>query len=147
MEHWNKWNKDLQEDKEPLFDSFETVSLALRVNAEMVAAMRINPDRCASAVSDPLLLATDLADYLVRRGVPFRKAHELVGKAVAVSVGTGTPLNMLSLEEFKEISPEYGEDVHEVFNLDRAFSLRTNPGAPSADNTARRIAYWQNKLA
>ncbi len=141
------YNRDLQEDKEPLFDSFETVSIALRVNAEMVAAMRINRDRCAAAVSDPLLLATDLADYLVRRGVPFRKAHELVGKAVAVSVGTGTALNELSLDQFKEISPEYGEDVHEVFNLDRAFSLRTNPGAPSADNTARRIAYWQEQLA
>ena len=141
------YNRDLQEDKEPLFDSFETVSLALRVNAEMVAAMRINRDRCAAAVSDPLLLATDLADYLVRRGVPFRKAHELVGKVVAVSVGTGTALNELSLDQFKEISPEYGEDVHEVFNLDRAFSLRTNPGAPSADNTARRIAYWQEQLA
>ncbi len=141
------YNRDLQEDKEPLFDSFETVSLALRVNAEMVAAMRINRDRCAAAVSDPLLLATDLADYLVRRGVPFRKAHELVGKAVAVSVGTGTALNELSLDQFKEISPEYGEDVHEVFNLNRAFSLRTNPGAPSADNTARRIAFWQEQLA
>ena len=141
------YNRDLQEDKEPLFDSFETVSLALRVNAEMVAAMRLHPARCAAAVSDPLLLATDLADYLVRRGVPFRKAHELVGKAVAVSVGTGTPLNKLSLDEFKEISPEYGEDVHEVFSLDRAFALRTNPGAPSAANTERRIAYWQNKLA
>ena len=141
------YNRDLQEDKEPLFDSFETVSLALRVNAEMVAAMRINPDRCAAAVSDPLLLATDLADYLVRRGVPFRKAHELVGKAVAVSVGTSTPLNELSLDDFKEISPEYGEDVHEVFNLDRAFTLRTNPGAPSAQNTSRRIAFWQAKLA
>ncbi|MBR5184726.1 MAG: argininosuccinate lyase, partial [Akkermansia sp.] len=141
------YNRDLQEDKEPLFDSFETVSLALRVNAEMVAAMRINPDRCAAAVSDPLLLATDLADYLVRRGVPFRKAHELVGKAVAVSVGTGIPLNELSLDEFKEISPEYGEDVHEVFNLDRAFALRTNPGAPNPDNTARRLAFWQQKLS
>lgn len=141
------YNRDLQEDKEPLFDSFETVSLALRVNAEMVAAMRINPERCSAAVSDPLLLATDLADYLVRRGVPFRKAHEIVGKAVAVSVGTGTPLNELSLDEFKEISPEYGEDVHEVFSLDRAFTLRTNPGAPSAANTTRRIAYWQEKLA
>ena len=141
------YNRDLQEDKEPLFDSFETISLALRVNAEMVAAMRINPERCAAAVSDPLLLATDLADYLVRRGVPFRKAHELVGKAVAVSVGTGTPLNMLSLDEFREISPEYGEDVHEVFNLDRAFALRTNPGAPNPENTARRITYWQGVLS
>ena len=141
------YNRDLQEDKEPLFDSFETVDLALRVNAEMIAAMRLNPERCAAAVSDPLLLATDLADYLVRRGVPFRQAHELVGKAVAVAVGSGTPLNKLSLEQFREISPEYGEDVYSVFSLDRAMSLRTNPGAPNPDNTARRLAYWQAKLA
>lgn len=141
------YNRDLQEDKEPLFDSFETVALALRVNAEMVEAMRINPDRCAAAVADPLLLATDLADYLVRKGVPFRKAHELVGKAVAVAVGTGTPLNKLSREQFLEISPEYGEDVYSVFDLDRAFALRTNPGAPNPDNTARRIAHWEKTLA
>lgn len=140
------YNRDLQEDKEPLFDSFETVSLALQVNAEMVAAMRINENRCEAAVEDPLLLATDLADYLVRRGVPFRKAHELVGKAVAVAVSTGTPLNQLTLEQFREISPSYGEDVHAVFNLDRAFALRTNPGAPNADNTQRRLAFWKQQL-
>ena len=141
------YNRDLQEDKEPLFDSFETVSLALRVNAEMVAAMRINPDRCAAAVSDPLLLATDLADYLVRRGVPFRKAHELVGKAVAVAVGSSTPLNELTLEQFRDISPEYGEDVHSVFNLERAFALRTNPGAPNPDNTQQRLEFWKQQLS
>ncbi|MBQ2814756.1 MAG: argininosuccinate lyase [Akkermansia sp.] len=141
------YNRDLQEDKEPLFDSFETVSLALRVNAEMVAAMRINPDRCAAAVSDPLLLATDLADYLVRRGVPFRKAHELVGKAVAVAVGSCTPLNELTLEQFRDISPEYGEDVHSVFNLERAFALRTNPGAPNPDNTQQRLEFWKQQLS
>ena len=140
------YNRDLQEDKEPLFDSFETVSLALRVNTEMIAAMRINPDKCAAAVSDPLLLATDLADYLVRRGVPFRKAHELVGKAVAESVNTKTPLHQLSLEQFQAISPEYGEDVYSVFDLDRAFALRTNPGAPNPDNTASRINFWKQKL-
>lgn len=140
------YNRDLQEDKEPLFDSFETVSLALRVNTEMIAAMRINPDKCAAAVSDPLLLATDLADYLVRRGVPFRKAHELVGKAVAESVNTKTPLHQLSLEQFQAISPEYGADVYSVFDLDRAFALRTNPGAPNPDNTASRINFWKQKL-
>lgn len=141
------YNRDLQEDKEPLFDSFETVSLALRVNAEMIAAMKVNEDRCAAAVADPLLLATDLADYLVKKGVPFRQAHELVGRAVAVAVGTGTPLNQLTLDQFREISPTYGEDVHSVFSLDRAFELRTNPGAPNPDNTARRIAHWKNVLA
>ncbi len=141
------YNRDLQEDKEPLFDSFETVSLALRVNAEMVAAMEINKERCAAAVADPLLLATDLADYLVRKGVPFRQAHEFVGRAVAVAVEEGTPLHRLSLEQFRKISPEYGEDVYGVFDLDRAFRLRTNSGAPNPDNTARRLAFWRERLA
>lgn len=140
------YNRDLQEDKEPLFDSFETVSLALRVNAEMIAAMSIHPDKCAAAVSDPLLLATDLADYLVRRGVPFRQAHELVGKAVALSVNTGTPLDQLTWEQYQSISSAYGEDVHQVFNLDRAFRLRTNPGSPAPSNTDRRISYWKQRL-
>ncbi len=141
------YNRDLQEDKPPLFDSFETISLALRVNAEMMAAMCMNPDACAAAVSDPLLLATDLADYLVRKGVPFRKAHELVGHAVAIAVQSKTPLNELKREQFTEISEEYGEDVYSVFDLDRAFELRTNPGAPNPQNTARRIAHWQAQLA
>lgn len=141
------YNRDLQEDKEPLFDSFETIELALRVNAEMIAAMRINADRCAAAASDPLLLATDLADYLVRRGVPFRKAHELVGKAVAVSVETGTPLDKLTPEQFKAISEEFGADAAEVFSLDRAFDLRTNPGTPNHANTARRIQFWKQSLS
>lgn len=141
------YNRDLQEDKEPLFDSFETVSLALRVNAEMVAAMEINKERCAAAVADPLLLATDLADYLVRKGVPFRQAHEFVGRAVAVAAEEGTPLHRLSLEQFRKISPEYGEDVYGVFDLDRAFRLRTNSGAPNPDNTARRLAFWRERLA
>ena len=109
--------------------------------------MRINPDRCAAAVADPLLLATDLADYLVRKGIPFRHAHELVGKAVALAVGSGTPLNKLTLEQFQAISPAYGEDVHSVFSLDRAFSLRTNPGSPNPERTAGRIAYWKQLLA
>jgi argininosuccinate lyase len=66
---------------------------------------------------------------------------------VAVAVGSGTPLNCLSLEQFREISPEYGDDVHSVFNLDRAFSLRTNPGAPNPANTERRLQYWKSLLA
>lgn len=141
------YNRDLQEDKEPMFDSFATIELALRVNAEMIAAMSVNTERTQAAVSDPMLLATDLADYLVRRGVPFRSAHELVGHAVALSVSTGTPLDKLSLEQYRFLSSEYGDDVHAVFNLERAFALRTNPGAPNVLNTARRLDYWEQKLA
>lgn len=141
------YNRDLQEDKQPLFDSIDTIKLALEVNAEMMRDLVFNRDKAREAASDPMLLATDLADYLVRQGVPFRKAHELVGQAVAVSVGTRTPLNQLTLEQYHEISPQYGLDPHEVFELSRALDLRRNPGAPNPANTERRLSYWESRLS
>lgn len=141
------YNRDLQEDKQPLFDSIDTIKLALEVNAEMMRDLVFNRDKAREAASDPMLLATDLADYLVRQGVPFRKAHELVGQAVAVSVGTRTPLNQLTLEQYHEISPQYGLNPHEVFELSRALDLRRNPGAPNPANTERRLSYWESRLS
>ena len=140
------YNRDLQEDKEPLFDSFDTVLQALGVNAEMMTDMRINEDRCAAAVSDPLLLATDLADYLVRRGIPFRQAHECVGKAVAMAEMEHCLLSELTPTQLRLISPAFGDDATEVFNLDRAFDLRTNAGAPNEHRTANRLKYWHGLL-
>ncbi|MFK7910047.1 MAG: argininosuccinate lyase [Akkermansiaceae bacterium] len=137
------YNRDLQEDKEPLFDSIDTLKLALRVNTEMIADMQINVDVCEAAASDPLLLATDLADYLVKNGVPFRQAHELVGKAVAVSVESGTPLNQLDLTQ---ISEHYSADAQEVFDLQTALSARTNPGAPSIENVREQVSLWSGSL-
>ena len=113
----------------------------------MIAAMTVNTERALEAASDPMLLATDLADYLVRRGVPFRQAHELVGKAVAMSISTGTPLHQLSDDQFASISDAYGTDARSVFELTKAFSQRTNAGAPNSENTRRRIAYWENVLS
>lgn len=140
------YNRDLQEDKQPLFDSIDTIKLALDVNTEMMRDLVFNEERAGEAASDPMLLATDLADYLVRQGVPFRQAHELVGHAVALSVSTGTPLNKLTLGQYREISPQYGANPHEVFELARAFDLRRNPGAPNPANTERRLSYWEVRL-
>ena len=137
------YNRDLQEDKEPLFDSIDTLKLALKVNTEMIADMTINVDTCEAAASDPLLLATDLADYLVKNGVPFRQAHELVGQAVAVSVESGTPLDQLDLTK---ISEHYGVDAKDVFDLQTALAARTNPGAPSIENVRREVARWSEGL-
>ena len=137
------YNRDLQEDKEPLFDSIDTLKLALKVNTEMIADMAINVDTCEAAASDPLLLATDLADYLVKNGVPFRQAHELVGLAVAASVDTKTPLDQLDLSQ---ISEHYGADAQDVFNLQTALAARTNPGAPSIKNVKAEVARWKNSL-
>jgi len=137
------YNRDLQEDKEPLFDSIDTLKLALQVNTEMIADMAINVEACEAAASDPLLLATDLADYLVKNGVPFRSAHELVGKAVAVSVDTKTPLDQLDLTQ---VSEHYGADASAVFSLETALKARTNPGAPSTENVLNEIARWRSEI-
>ncbi len=86
------YNRDMQEDKEPVFDSVATLQNTLALFAEMMEAADFDADRAAAAVSDPLLLATDLADHLVRSGVPFREAHEIVGKLVGEAARQGTPL-------------------------------------------------------
>lgn len=130
------YNRDLQEDKEPLFDSIDSLKLTLAVNAEMIAAMEIREDRCREAASDPMLLATDLADWLVRQRIPFRQAHELVGKAVAESVATGIPLDQLDLTQ---LDPAFTPDASGVFSLEKALSSRTNPGAPSIENVRAEI--------
>ncbi len=134
------YNRDLQEDKEPLFDSIDTLTLALKVNTEMIAAMTINEEVCEAAASDPLLLATDLADWLVKEGIPFRSAHELVGKAVAASVTSGTPLDQLDLTA---VDPAFTTEASAVFDLKIALAARTNPGAPSVENVKKQIARWQ----
>ncbi len=135
------YNRDLQEDKEPLFDSIDTLTLTLKVNTEMITAMEINEDKCQAAASDPLLLATDLADWLVKEGIPFRSAHELVGKAVAASVSSGTPLDQLDLSE---VDPAFTADASSVFDLKTALAARSNPGAPSIENVKAQIARWKN---
>ena len=133
----------MQEDKEPLFDSIDTLSLALRVNTEMILAMEINEDACEAAASDPLLLATDLADWLVKEGVPFRSAHELVGKAVAASVNTGTPLDQLDLTE---VDPAFKPSASSIFSLQTALAARTNAGSPSIENVKSQIERWKSDL-
>jgi len=138
------YNRDLQEDKEPLFDSIDTLKLALKVNTEMIAEMTINVEACRDAASDPLLLATDLADYLVKNGVPFRQAHELVGLAVAKSFSTNTPLDQIDLTE---ISEHYGQDAKDVFNLQTALAARSNPGAPSIENVRSEVKRWKKQLS
>ncbi|WP_050025968.1 argininosuccinate lyase [Verrucomicrobium sp. BvORR034] len=141
------YNRDMQEDKEPLFDSLETITLALEVFTEMVRGMDVNRDRAAAAASDPLLLATDLADYLVLKGVPFRQAHEVIGKLVAHCLSTGRPFPELSLEDYRQFSDAFGDDVFAVLKMDTALAARKGIGAPSPANVAGRLQHWRESLA
>jgi len=136
------YNRDLQEDKEPVFDSIDQIKLGLEVYAGMVAATEIDSRRMRNAAGDPGLLATDLADYLVMRDVPFRQAHEIIGKLVAYSLEQNQGFDRMSLEEFRQFSSAFGPDVFEVLNLDRAIDSRTGIGAPSRKNVAAALEAW-----
>lgn len=141
------YNRDMQEDKEAIFDSIDTVKAALRVFAPMLEEARVDPRRCAAAVADPNLLATDLADYLVNRGVPFRRAHEVVGRAVALCGERGCELTELTLEDYRGLSVAFGADVHGILNVERSMEARQAIGAPSPANVAAQLARWRLALA
>ncbi|MEM7385335.1 MAG: argininosuccinate lyase [Verrucomicrobiota bacterium] len=141
------YNRDLQEDKEPLFDSIDTVEMCLQVFTEMLTEAHFHVEATAEATADPLLLATDLADYLVLQGVPFRQAHEVVGKLTAFSVEEGRPFPELSLKEFQQFSAAFEETVFEVLSVEKALAARQAIGAPSPDNVRAELSRWKKDLA
>src|SRR5262249_3028725 len=102
------YNRDLQEDKEQLFDTVDTIHAALRTCAGMMGGIKVNREVCRAAAQDPALLATDLADYLVRKGLPFRQAHHAVGGLVALAERLGKPLNQLTLPELQSVEKRIG---------------------------------------
>ncbi len=112
----------------------------------MLGGIRANPGACAAAVADPMLLATDLADYLVNRGVPFRKAHEVIGNAVALCGARGCDLPQLTLADYQALSPAFEADVFEMLDLKNAMLARQGIGAPSPQNIAAQIARWNAAL-
>ena len=137
------YNRDLQEDKERLFDTADTVRACLRLMAGMLSATTVCAGTCRAAAEDPQLLATDLADDLVRQGVPFREAHHLVGAAVAHAEKAGKRLDQLTIEEWRAVSPKFGSKAPGVFDLDRAMRRRALPGAPSPSGIRRQLARWR----
>ncbi len=141
------YNRDMQEDKEAVFDSIKTANDTLCILAEMFEASSLREDRALEAASDPLLLATDLADRLVEGGIPFRKAHEIVGGLVARARERNTPLDKLDPEDFLNASPILTPDlVASTFQLESALAARTTTGAPSPANVARELSRWRKLL-
>ena len=142
----SSYNRDLQEDKEPLFDSVDTIESALDVFVPMLAGLKIDRDKMRTAAADPALLATDLADYLVKKGMPFRKAHEIVGRVVKHSIETGKRLNEISMSALKKFSPQFDVDVAKVFELRRSLLARRATGAPAPENVKAQIKRWRKEL-
>jgi argininosuccinate lyase len=141
------YNRDLQEDKEALFDSVDTIKMALEVFAEMIRGMEVNPSRTDAAAGDPMLLATDLADHLVLQGVPFRDAHEVIGKIVGYCAREGRHLDELKHEELQRFSKAFDKKATEGLNVMTALSKRKGVGAPSPENVRTRLKHWRKVLS
>jgi argininosuccinate lyase len=140
------YNRDLQEDKPPLFDSHDETAICADVLAGVFAGLKINPTRCAEAVADPALLATDLADYLVLRGVPFREAHHAVGRVVKLAEEFEVPLDRVPTEEVLKVNAGFGPDWTSVFDLRRAMAKRRGPGMPGPAQVRAQLRRWRRIL-
>lgn len=141
------YNRDLQEDKTQVFDSYDQLSISLDVLTGTVEGMEFRIDRCSDAVSDPALLATDLADYLVNRGVAFREAHHVVGALVALAEKLDCPLNEVPNEKAKALHAKMEDDWVEVFDLQRAMKAREGIGMPGPKQIDKQLKRWQKALA
>lgn len=133
------YNKDLQEDKEPLFDTLDTLRALLPVLADVVRTMRPNPEAMRTALDDAML-ATDLADYLVKRGVPFRQAHHLAGRAVAVAEQAGVSLRDLPLADYQAIDPRFQADLYETFDWHAAVAAKAGIGGTAPEAVRAQLA-------
>ena len=125
------YNKDLQEDKEGLFDTIDTVKFSLSVYAQMIKAMRVNKEKMLLATKEDFSNATDMADYLVKKGLPFRDAHEVAGKSVSYCIEQNKWLMDLTLEEFKQFSPLFDEDILEEIKVETCVANRNSYGGTS----------------
>jgi argininosuccinate lyase len=140
------YNRDLQEDKERLFDTVDTVRDCAQLMAGMLDHVQVQSAVCREAASDPNLLATDLAEHLVRKGVPFRQAHHLVGELVALSERSGRKLSDLKLEEMQKVDARFGADALEIFSPEKSLALRNLPGGPGPKEVQKQLGRWLKKL-
>ncbi|MCM0609295.1 MAG: argininosuccinate lyase [Ideonella sp. WA131b] len=140
------YNKDNQEDKEPLFDTVDTLATTLRIMAEMVGGIVVKPEALRRAAMRGYATATDLADYLAKKGLPFRDAHEAVAHAVKLALGRGVDLSALSLAELQAIDPRIGDDVFGVLTLEGSLNARNVLGGTAPAQVRAQVALHRTRL-
>jgi argininosuccinate lyase len=140
------YDKDLQEDKEPVFDAFDTLSVVLPVMAGLIRTLHLNPKKMATQL-EPALMATDLADYLTKKGVPFREAHKLVGRVVKIGEDKGVSIDAISTAELQEISKHFEADVGSIFEVETALATRTLTGGTSPESLEQQLAAAEGLLS
>ena len=140
------YNKDMQEDKEGVFDAVDTVKMCLRVMAPMIGTMSVHTDNMLAAAKTGFINATDLADYLTKKGMPFRTAYRLTGQIVAKCMAAGKTLEDLTLDEYKALSELFGEDLYEAIDLSVCVEKRISEGGTSVASVEKQIAWAKEEL-
>jgi len=140
------YNKDMQEDKQALFDTTDTLRASLAVTTTVLRNLQLNEERASAAASQGYLNATELADYLVRKGIPFREAHESVGRIVVRAIERGVELNELSLDEMKTFSPLIEQDVFESLSLEQTLATKSQIGGTAPARVAEELSAARNRL-
>ncbi len=140
------YNKDMQEDKEAIFDALDTVHLCLATFTPMLATMTVLKDNMRAAAAKGFINATDCADYLVKKGMPFRDAYKITGRLVGLCIDTGKTLETLELDEYQKLSPLYGEDIYQVIQLETCVKGRAIMGAPAPQAVQQQIALTKERL-
>lgn len=140
------YNRDLQEDKEGLFDALDTAKVVLATYAPMLDTLEIDADAMLASASDPMLMATDLAEWLVAEGVPFRQAHERVGKLVAFSQQSRIALDQMTLEQIQESVPEAKPECLDLFDPKRSVAARNLTGGTAPEQVHAQLAFWRSQL-
>ncbi|MGN0604212.1 MAG: argininosuccinate lyase [Oscillospiraceae bacterium] len=135
------YNKDMQEDKEAIFDAIDTVKLCLTTFIPMLSTMELYKENMRNAAARGFINATDCADYLVKKGLPFRDAYKITGTLVAYCIKNQTVLEQLSLEEFRELSPAFDDDVYEAIKLETCVNMRKADGGPAPEAVKKQIEF------
>ena len=140
------YNKDMQEDKEPIFDAIDTVKLCLPVFNDMIATMKINKDNMLKGAKGGFTNATDAADYLVKKGLPFRSAHEVVGKMVLYAINNNKTIDEFTMQEFKACSDIFDEDIYDAISMETCVNGRNITGGPAKDMVEKAIVDAKTRL-
>ncbi|MDO4870410.1 MAG: argininosuccinate lyase [Bacillota bacterium] len=134
------YNKDLQEDKEPVFDAIDTIKASLGIFREMIVTMKVNEDKMAGAAKYGYMNATDAADYLVQKGIPFRDCHEIIGNMVLYAINHSKALDELTMEEFKSFSEAFDEDIYDAISIVNCIKAKKSEGSTSFASVAKQLA-------
>jgi argininosuccinate lyase len=141
------YNRDLQEDKEPLFDAVDTVKNCLEIFAAMIGQTKFDSGKMHVAAEGGFAMATDVAEYLVRKGIPFRKAHEIVGKIVAYCLKNGKSLQQLTLKEYRKFDESFTGDIQKSINLEKSVNSRRHQGGTARAAVLKRIQEIEENAA